>query len=457
MFNMLSIGKSAVMANEKQLETTANNIANSNTPGYSRQRVIQEAALSISTANYNYGTGVDLIRIERMRDLQLDVEFRRHNSNAGYWGTMSRHLNELEKNVMETTEHGIYASINNFFNSWESLSNNPYSNIHRMQLVADTNRLTDGFKDLYRNIQTKIDDATLALTHSADRINQISKEMAILLQHISLEEMNHRPVNELLDKFDLLVDELSSYGNVQIHKRENSTLSVYLGTDELVRNGHYNTLSVMEKQNLATGVTTLELGWDNAGTPIGGLTSGSLNALEDLRKVVLPEYQKKLDELVMQITEQVNSIHVQGFNLYGSGADFFDPNVTGVMTFSLSKEVLADPSFIATSLTGAIGDNQIALMMTDLRLQRVFDGQTLTESFADIVYTVGQDVKFSQNNAERTALVAKQTDNFRESVKGVSINEETTNLLRYQQSYQAAAKIISIADEMIKTIIGLVR
>ena len=457
MFNMLSIGRSAVLANEKQLETTANNIANANTPGFSRQRVIQEAALSIQTANYNYGTGVELVRIERMRDLQLDVEFRRHNSSANYWDTMSKHLTELEKNVLETTEFGIYAYINQFFSDWESLADNPFSTIHRMQLAATTNQLTDGFQDLYRNIQNKIDDATRALSVAADRINQISSEMATLMQHISLEELNNRPVNELLDKFDLLVDELSGYGNVQIHKRENGTFSVYLGTDELVRNGIAKTLSMNERTNYITGETTLELGWDNAGTPIGGLQTGSIRALEDLRKTILPDYQKKLDELVIQISKQINDIHLTGHNVYGTGAYFFNPDVTGVMSFSLSKEVLADPNFIATSLTGATGDNQIALMMTDLRQAKIFDGQNLTAAFADIIYEVGQDVKFSKISAERTDLVAKQTDNFRESVKGVSINEETTNLLKFQQSYQAAAKIISVADDMMKTIIALVR
>ena len=457
MFNMLSIGKKAVMANEKHLETTAHNISNANTQGFSRQRVVQEASLPISSAHYNYGTGVELVRIERMRDLQLDVEFRRHNGNAGYWDAMSRHLTQLEKNVLETTEFGIHAQINAFFNSWESLANNPFSNIHRMEVANTASQMTEGFKDLYRSIEQKKIDATRELQTSADRINQIAHEMEKLIGHISLEEMQNRPVNDLLDQFDLLVDELSAYGNVQIHRRENGTSSVYLGTDELVRNDKVNTLHLVEKQNLATGETSFVLAWNKTDTPIAGLTTGSLKALEDLRTNILPEYQRKLDDLVVQIAQQVNAIHVQGHNQYGSGANFFNPNVTGVMDFNLSNEVLTDPGFIATSLTGATGDNQIALLMTDLRLDKIFDGQTLTESFADIIYTVGQDVKFSTLSSDRTALVARQTDNFRESVKGVSINEETANLLKFQQAYQAAAKIISVADEMLKTILGLVR
>jgi flagellar hook-associated protein 1 FlgK len=127
------------------------------------------------------------------------------------------------------------------------------------------------------------------------------------------------------------------------------------------------------------------------------------------------------------------------------------------MDFNLSNEILADVAFIAASITGNTGDNQIALMMTDLRLEKVFDGQTLTEAFADFVFTVGQDIRFSKSSSDRADLITQQTDNFRESVKGVSMNEETANLMKFQQSLQAAAKIMSIADDMLKVIIGLVR
>ena len=132
--------------------------------------------------------------------------------------------------------------------------------------------------------------------------------------------------------------------------------------------------------------------------------------------------------------------------------------IIGVMSgYLLSNEVLSDPNAIAASLTGASGDNQIALLMTDLRLAQVFDGQTLTETFADVIYGFGTDVKLSKNSAERSELLTTQANNFREAVKGVSMNEETANLLKFQQAYQAAARIISVADEMMRTIINLGR
>lgn len=460
MFNMLSIGKKAIATNEKHLETTAHNIANANTPGYSRQRVIQQAADSITSPFGNVGTGVEILRIERMRDLHLDNEYRKQNSNTGYWDTMSQKLSELEKNVLETTEFGISARINNFFNSWESLANNPYSTIHRMDVIDSASQMTDAFKDLYRSIEDKRQEMKHSLKATADRINEIADELSTLVNHISQNTVDNKPANDLMDRYDLLIDELSTYGNVQVHHRENGTSSIYLGTDELVRNNTVNRLNLIEGENLMTGEQQIFLAWNDSHSQISGLTSGSIKAMNDLQNSILPDYQKKLDELVVQIAEKVNSIHTQGYNNVNpshAGSYFFNPTVTGVMDFNVSNEVLSNPDFIATSVNGASGDNKIALMITDLRYEKVFNDQTLTESFADIVYGIGQDVRLSNNSAERSKMLSQQTDKFRDSVKGVSINEETANLLKYQQAYQAAAKIVSIADDMMKIVISLAK
>jgi flagellar hook-associated protein 1 FlgK len=459
MFNMMNIGRKALAATERQLHTTAHNIANVNTPGFSRQRVVQQAADPIFCP-HAMGTGVDVIRIERMRDLYLDNEFRQLNSNTGFWNSMNRHLTALEKNINENSENGINAMINNFFNSWESLSNNPFNTIHRMQLVSASNQMIDSFQGMYRSIENKIEDVKFDMRASVDRINQIADELAHLTHSITSNTAAGKTVNDLMDRFDLFIDELSSFGNVQVHHRDNGTMSVYLGSDELVRNELANRLVIHENTHLATGEQQFYIGWHNTPREVAGLHSGSLKALANLKDNVLPSYLEKLDDLAVQIAQNVNAIHTRGFTAGEppiNGISFFDPKVTGVMSLSLSDAVLADPSFIVASLTGASGDNQIALAITDLRLEKAFNGLTLTETFADFIYEVGQDIRFARSSAERSGMLSQQTDNFRESVKGVSMNEETANLMRFQQTYQAAARIISVADDMFRTILGLVR
>jgi flagellar hook-associated protein 1 FlgK len=457
---MLSIGKQALSTTEKNLEVTAHNIANANTEGYSRQRIIQEASTPLNDANGNYGSGVSIVRLERMRDLRLDTEFRNLNSNTGYWESMSSNLQELEKSVVETSEYGIGTMINNFFNKWEALANNPYSEVHRIDVIDATTQMTESFKGLNMAIEDTRDNLKFSLKDTANRINEISDELASLSNQISQNKINNKPANDYLDKFDLLIDELSQYGNVQVHERENGTMSVYFGTDELVRNDVSNKLIYTESTNLESNEEEAYLIWDNTKSKISGLTSGSLKSMYDLRDTVLPEYKTKLDDLAVQIAEKVNEIHIKGYDMTepaASGRYFFNAEVTGVENFELSNEILSDPANIAVSGSGQIGDNQIALQITDLKYENVFDGKTITEAFADYVYEIGRDVKTAGQNAERTSMLSSQTDNFRESVKGVSMNEETANLMKFQQAYQAAAKIITIADDIMTTIIGLVK
>ncbi len=460
MFNMLSIGKKALTATEKNLEVTAHNISNANTEGYSRQRVIQESSIPVSDAHGFYGTGVDVVRLERMRDLHLDTEFRKLNSNTGYWDSMSSNLNHLEKSILETSEYGISSMINNFFSKWEALANNPYSEVHRNDVIDATSQMTDSFKNLYNSIEESRESLKFTLQDTANRINDISEELASLSNQISQNRNSNTPANDYLDKFDLLIDELSQYGNVQVHQRDNGTISVYFGTDELVRNNVSNKLVFTESTNLETNEQETYLIWSNTRSKISGLDSGSIKAIYDLRDIVLPEYMSQLDNLAVQLTEEINNIHLKGYDITSpatAGRYFFNSEITGVRNFQLSNEILENPANIAVSSSGQAGDNKIALAITDLRNSKVFDDKTLTESFADYIYIIGRDVKTANQNAERTSMLSKQTDKFRESVKGVSINEETANLMKYQQAYQAAAKIISIADDMIKTIIGLAR
>jgi len=459
MFNMLSIGKKAVMTAQKQLEITAHNMSNVDTEGYSRQRLIQEPSVYVQDALGNYGTGVDMVRIERMRDLQLDVEYRKYNSDHGYWGTMSKNLTELERNILETSDFGVNAMINGFFDSWETLSLNPFSTVHRMDVAEAAQKMINAFTHLSDSIEAQKKAIKYDLIAAADHINKISEDLSQVITKLAMDNVDNRTANDLLDKFDLLVDELSTYGNVKVYHRENGTISVYLGTDELCRNNIANKLQLEEGENLMTGEPYMYLGWKVVGTPIAGLHSGSLNAMMDLKDKILPDYQKQLDDLVVKIVKTVNDIHLTGHSTAdptAPAAFFFAPKVTGVHDFTLSKEILANPGFIAASIDGFTGDNQIALAIADLRNQDAFGGETLTGSFANIIYNIGSDIRMANQSADRTSMIVDQTNKFRESVKGVSINEESANLMQYQHTLQAASKIISIADEVFQTIVNMI-
>jgi flagellar hook-associated protein 1 FlgK len=190
------------------------------------------------------------------------------------------------------------------------------------------------------------------------------------------------------------------------------------------------------------------------------LRSGEILGLIDLRDNVIKSYMNQLDQIAMTIAKEVNAVHKNGYDVASEnerGHLFFDEKLTGAKDFKLNKIIQDDPGKIATSLTGAVGDNQTALNIANLKFSKLINNDTsIVQSYSNLVYDIGKDVAYMKSKQENMELTVNQVNKFREAVKGVSLNEETADLIKYQQMYQAAAKIISVADDMFKVVLGLV-
>lgn len=459
MFELISIGKRALQNTEKAIETTSHNISNMNTPGYSRQRVVQESGTPIDLVYANIGTGAYIEKIERMRDIYTDVQFRQAQTDSGYWGKMSDEMQQLENSVLEPSDNGIGEKINTFFDKWDALAANPTTLAYRNDVVQAGVDLTEGFKDLYQKINEKQNELNTKIEADIDSINQIAQEASHLLTSISESEGQNKEANDLRDRFDYLMDELSKYGDVQIQKREYGQTIIYFGTDELARNSSARELTA-DYGSTGEG-ETVGLKWKDGGDMVNGLKSGEVKALLDLRDTVLSGYKEELDNQAVNIAQRVNELHLKGYDNNATperGHLFFDDNVTGVRDLNVTGVLINNPNNVAVSLSGEKGDNRVALDIANLRSSATYKGQyTASEAYGNLLYEIGNDINTAKSNADSLSMSRDQLNNFRESVKGVSLNEETANLLKYQQIYQAAAKIISIADEMTKLVIGLVQ
>ena len=458
MFQLISLGKRALQVTEKQLETTSHNISNVNTEGYSRQRVLQESAYPIDLAFMNVGTGVYIQEIQRMRDENLDTEYRSKATEYGSWGSRSEILAQVEKSLNEPSDYGLSNKIDKFFSSWDALASNPSQETYRINIATAAEDMTNSFNNIYNDLVKTRDSINLNVEDAVNNINAISDQIATVLVQIQEAESQNKEACDLRDTYDKLVDDLSEYGNIQIQKRENNQVIVYLGTDEIARNGHSRKLGLQTTKDGDIDISNPI--WEDGEEEINGLKSGKLLSLIDLRDNTLKDYMQDLDTIALALTEKVNEIHLNG---YDNNADqdknhlFFDDTCTGAKDFKVSNIILENPNNISASLSGEEGDNRIALEIADLKNQAVIDDKlTITQAYSQLVYQIGADASYCETKSESTKLNLDQTNSFRESVKGVSINEETANLIKFQQMYQAAAKIVSIADEMLTTIIGLV-
>jgi flagellar hook-associated protein 1 FlgK len=457
MFNLLQIGKKALMASEMQLQVTGNNIANSNTEGYSRQRVEQIQSDPIYSQIGYIGNGVETAAVERMRDTALDGNYREENSLFGFWDSASTALSELETDLNEPSDYGLTARLSNFYDCWEELSNDPTSTAYRQDMLDTAEELVSSFKDASSCIDDKRSEINAELSSYADEVNSISTQLATLNVQISQAEQNGVSANTLRDQFDKLLDQLSEYGDVTVQERsgDGSTV-VYLGTDQIVKHDQYRTLTT--KDETVDGENVTNLVWSDTQSEISGLEKGRIAGITHVRDDLLTGYQKQLNAVAVALTESVNTLHRTGYGdgTGTNGLNFFDPDTTSAADIAISSDIDGHPEAIAASQDGSSGDNRIALKMAELRDSEVLNGVSITNSLGSLFSQLGTDSSTASNYADTYTDTTTQADNLREAVKGVSLNEEAANLMQYQKSFQAAAKVIAAADDLLNTVIGLV-
>jgi flagellar hook-associated protein 1 FlgK len=458
MNDLFSIGRKAIMVNNYQLNVTGHNIANVHTDGYSRQRVDQISALPHGTPGLQFGSGVEMSNLLRVRDLQLDDNFRKENTELGYWSSINSNLSQIETDFLEPSDAGLNARLNDFFDKWEAVADNPTSITDRDLLVESASSLTDTFHQIDRSLNDRRENLNKEINSAKDEINKLSSEIAELNRDIRQAELSGNKANDLRDKFDLLVDELSQYGDVKVRVKESGTTAVYLGSDEIVNYDYARQLKTTS--SLDDGVDIDKLVWADTGNEVSALNGGMIEGLYHVRDDIIPEYTSRLDKLANEIVSQVNAIHEQGYNLEDpptQGIEFFNTDDIDAGSIQINSDILSNSKNIATSKAGESGDNRIALEIADLRLHSDIDSSTFSDFNAQLLAKVGSDVANSKSMLDMQAAVSEQSNHFRESVKGVSMNEEAANLMKFQQAFQASAKIVQAAQEIVSTVLSLVR
>jgi flagellar hook-associated protein 1 FlgK len=451
LFNALEAGKRALLAQQFAMNTTGHNISNVNTPGYSRQRVDMVATPPLYTTQGNLGTGVIVSDVRQVRDLFLTQQYRRENSNFSRWQTTNHAMSQIETFINEPSSGGMNQLLTDFWNSWEDLSVHPDA---RETVIESAQVLVNAFHEYADQLGNLRDSVDAEISNATREVNQLARQLADLnLQVMGLELGDHR-ANDLRDRRDYLIDQLSAYTEVRTIERDGGAVSVYLGSMTLVEGQDY--LSIATDTRGDGDSTYTQAFWEGTSFEID-FTGGRLYALTELRDKMIPQAQEELDAIAQAVVEQVNAVHRQGVGADGStGINFFDPYLTSALNMRLNTEVADNPAKLAVSLAGEPGDVRNAQALSDLRSAKILGGGALTinEAYSSMVSTVGIRVSESQTLRNNYELLVMQVENSRQSVQGVSIDEEMTNLLKYQHAYEAAARIITYADSALDTLIN---
>jgi flagellar hook-associated protein 1 FlgK len=486
----MEIGKNGLTVYRVASEVTSENIANVNTPGYSRQRVILETAPPTTANGFPLGTGVKIATVERYYDGLLQQQIVTAQTTQGYDTTKSNILQQIEPAFNEVSNDGIGAAISKFFGAWQDLTVNPTGTAERQSVITNAQILSDNFHTISKTLSDTISAQNTSLVPLVNSINATLKDIAQLNGQIKTTELVAGNANEMRDQRDQLIRELSQKIGIKFTENTDGTTDVYVTDNSaspatklfLVKGdvaGQVNANTTDPNKTIIT-VTDNSTALPTTSNPLdptvalptipfykNDIEGGQLWAALKLRDVILPGYLAKVDALAATITSEVNLQHINNppatnsYDLNGNaGIALFDPAGTTAALFNLNVAIGNNTSLIAASSNSLLtGDNQNALKMANLQSKLSMSTGTLSfNGYLDgLVSQIGLDVKSSKTTVSQDEAFSNQLISLRESNSGVSLDEELTNLVKYQRSYQASAKLITTATEMLDTLMGIIR
>jgi len=444
----LDIALSGLMAEQGALETTTNNVANINTLGYSRQVPDLVTRDPIVEDQLTFGSGVDLQKIESIRDPILESQIQQETQTQGQWSALVSALSQTQSNF-GTTASDIGTAISNFFDSLNQLSTSPADLSLRQNVLTAAANMANAFNMASHRLtsqRTNLDDS---VQQTVGQINQITTQIARLNRQISSLENVGESAGTFVDQRTQLIDQLSSLIDVSVIPTDNTlTIATANGT-ALVAGQQSFALST---QLDASGVQHI---FSQARDITSTIVSGQLGGLLEARDGQIPAIQSQLDTLASGLANAVNGVQTAGFDLNGNaGPDLFNPPAATGAASSLSV-ALTDPSGIAASSDGSVGSNGNVEALYALRNQAIVNGQTPTDYYSSIVFNVGNAAANANAQQSASSLVLQQLNDQRSSVSGVSLDQEAANMMRYQQAYAASAQVISTINSMMQTVINM--
>jgi flagellar hook-associated protein 1 len=498
-FSTLNTANTALQANQLVIETIGHNVANGSTPGYSVQTANLQAMPPYTVPSMmryvgagQLGTGVRVTTIGRGRDALLDGQFRYENQYAGQYTAQNTGYTQLQGILTEPSTSGLSAHMSAFWNSWQALADDPTNMGARSQVqqtgVALASTLNSDAQQLTQAQQTA--DGYVATTVTS--INNLATQIANLNGQISAVVASQQQPNDLLDQRDNMLDQLSNLVPITYSTQTNGTVTVNLATQ--VPGSTLLQVARPSEAPLVSGVTTNLLVSSPMGVPtyadtqpyidpavIPTLTApvgGQLGAYINLRDKVIGGTTgliSQLNNITQAIVQDVNTQHALGYDLNGNtNMPFFNvappaaaltapwSTVATVTAANITVDpaIVANPQVIAAAnASGAVGEGSNAQALSNLRTQvgaaaTPLAGFTIQQGYENTITQLGSVAQQVAANDHAQGVVMSSLTSQRQSVGGVNLDEQMTNLIVFQHSYSAAARVVTTVDSMLDTIIN---
>ncbi|MBT3346357.1 MAG: flagellar hook-associated protein FlgK [Gemmatimonadetes bacterium] len=462
----IEIGRRALQAQQAALQVTGHNIANANTPGFSQRSVVLENVAGVSNG---VGGGVDAVAVTRERDQFLDAQMRVEQQVLGRWQAMERALTGIESIFNEPAGAGsseagtifnepsglgLSGSLSRFWNAWQDLANVPESGAARAAVRQEADFMVTTLHQLdtqLADLRGSLDGEVVA---QVQEINEILDSLAAINGEIPRAGTDGGAA-DLLDHRDQLLENLSGRVDISVMEKDNGQVSVLLSGHNLIQSNQAVHLGVRAINQDGLATSRIFFADDGALVPV---REGELRGLIEVRDLTIPDFQSRLDTIAASMVQEVNALHRTGTGPTGETGDFFDNAKTTASNIALDDRIIADLNNIAASADGNVGDNGIAIGISALRNDDSLGqlgGDTIEGFFFTLIGEVGARSKEAQTMADNHRLFTSQIENRRQSVQGVSLNDEAAQLVLFQRAYQAAARTVSIIDDLMEVTINL--
>jgi flagellar hook-associated protein 1 FlgK len=456
---MMSLAGQALLTQQQAINVTSHNIANVNTPGYSRQQLIMTTNTPLDSSIGPMGTGVSAEAIERVYDRYLSAQINNESQGLGRWDAQKDGVQIVEMIFNEANGSGLNQVMSEFWNAWQSLTNDPDGTTERQVLITVSQVLATTFNQLNSDLSQVRQDLDLVAQGTVADINRLSEQLVDLNARIISSEAGSLSANDYRDQRELVLSELAEMIDISSFEDANGAVSVSVanGRPLVIASQNYQLSTETNAEGLEEVVWVDDDGNTiNINTEISG---GKLKGLLEVRDVIISDYLTRLDTLAGTIMTDVNLQHQSGFDLNGAGGEVFFIGTGTAADLEVNPNIVGDTDLIAAAADAATvpGDSRNAVEIATLQYELNMGGtQSYNDYYGSIVRDVGNEVLKSDAYYNHQSDMMVQLENQREAVSGVSLDEEMINLIKFQNAYTAAAKMITTADEMMQTVLQMI-
>ncbi|HEX2951307.1 MAG TPA: flagellar hook-associated protein FlgK [Armatimonadota bacterium] len=462
-FGTIRIALSGITAMQNALEVTGHNIVNVDTEGYHRQEAILQTTIPYPTVGNpgasvggQFGTGVTVEQIRRLQDDFLEQQLRNTNGQYGRQSTLQDSLSQIESFISPGTSIDISSMLDKFFSAWDVLSSHPEEESSRLNVRSSAVNLVNILNDSSSKLDYMSSLTESNIQDTVDRINLLADNLASLNAQIGMAKEEGRSPNDLLDQRSSVLTELTSLtGASSLALNAESTSVTNIGSRPLVE-GNSAFHIKFDYVTDSDGIARKHILWASDSQPADVL-DGKLNAFFSIRDQVIPNYKSQLNTISSALITAVNAKHVTGYTMNGTtGQAFFGGTDAG--SIHVDANILTDARNIAATTTNnAAGDGSLATEIFNLNQQALIGSQTLNLAAQSIIGQIGNAVKSSQTSLNAVQSLQSQLTEQQQRASGVSLDEELSNMLTYQRSYDSSARVLKAADEMIQSLLAIVQ